>query len=177
MGATPHTPASTVAGATNAGGISSSLWLLVEYLLADIDPDARYYVRRVFERTLEAAESDLTLPPERRRLAPKPFLEQQRQLPCAKETAERFQQGQQGVDRLLRQVLWRAVDALEAAALLPPGEVYVSMLSEQCAQFERVYQALKRRAGRCFALAIFEGEVRLLRRHRGSAVAEHLLFN
>ncbi len=92
-------------------------------------------------------------------------------------TALRCAQGQPGIDRLLRQALWRAVDALEAAALVPPGEDYLALLVEQGLQFERVYQALKRRANsRCIALWIIQGEVKLLR-HRGSAVIESLLFD
>jgi hypothetical protein len=160
----------------DAGGTGSSIWLLLERLLAQIDADARCYVRRVFERALEAAETELALPPERRRLAPVPFLVQHWGRPRFQPEEPR-EQNQAGLDRLLRLALWRAVDALEAAALLAPGEVYLSILAEQCAQFERVYQVLKRRAGRYFALAIFEGEIRLLRRHRGSATAERLLFS
>jgi hypothetical protein len=150
---------------------------VIAALLARIDPDPRPYLQRLFAHTLEAAEDDLMLPPERRRLVPKPLSAQQQGRPCPKETAERRQQGQSGIDRLLRQALWRAVDALEAAALLPPGQVYLALLAEQCAQFEQVYQVLKRRAGRFFALSIFEGELRLLRHHRGSAAIERLLFS
>ncbi len=167
---------STASGSAGAAP-PSSIWLVVAALLARIDPDTRYYLHRLFARTLEAAEEDLLLSPEQRRLLPKPLPVQQQGRPCAQETAERFQQGQPGIDRLLRQALWRAVDALEAAALLPPGQVYLALLAEQCAQFEHVYQVLKRRAGRFFALSIFEGELHLLRHHRGSMIAERLLFD
>jgi hypothetical protein len=184
-GAMPLAPAGSAAvsgsqsrakGGTGGTG-GPNLWLVVATLLTQIDPDTRYYLQRLFERTLEAAEADLALPPERRRLLPRSWLEQQQSRPCAEETAQRCQQGQRGIDHLLRQALWRAVDALEAAALVPPGEDYLALLAEQCAQFERVYQMLKRRAGRYFALAILEGELRVLRHHRGSTIIEHLLFS
>ncbi len=158
-------------------GAGRRIWQVVAALLARIDPDARPYLHHVFARTLEAVEDDLALPPERRRLIPKPLPEQERGRPSAQETAQRCAQGQPGIDRLLRQALWRAVDALEAAALVPPGEDYLALLVEQGLQFERVYQTLKRRAdSRCIALWITQGEVKLLR-HRGSAAAESLLFD
>jgi hypothetical protein len=148
---------------------------VVAALLAKLDPDLRYYLQRLFERTLEAAEADLALPPEQRRLAPVPFLVQYLGRPRFQQI-RLCEQDQKGIDGLLRQALWRAVDALEAAALVPQREVYVSILAEQCAQFDQVYQALKRRAGRCAATWIAQGELRLLR-HRGSRAAEHILFS
>ena len=184
--ATTPTPASkdaachrqlTVGATPPCAAPLASVRLLSEMLLGGIDQDVRPSLRRAFARTLEAVEADLALPPERRRLVPKSLLVQQRGRPCAEETAQRYQQGQQGVERLLRQALWRAVDALEAAALLPPGEVYLSLLAERCAQFARVYQVLKGRVGRCFALAICEGSLRLLLHHRSSRAVEHLLFS
>ncbi|GEM_PF-522649 len=163
-------------GGNAGGGAGHTIWQVVAALLAQVDPDTRYYLHRLFAGTLEAVENDLALPPERRRLAPIPFLVQHWSRPRF-EQARLCEQDQRGIDRLLRLALWRAVDALEAAALLPEQPVYLAMLAEQCAQFERVYQVLKRRAGRFFALAIFEGERRLLLRHRGSAAAERLLFS
>src|SRR5579885_450747 len=168
--------ASTASGSADTTPLSG-VWQVAAALLARIDPDPRPYLQRLFAHTLEAAEDDLMLPPERRWLVPKPLPVQQQGRPCPQETAERLQQGQPGIDRLLRQALWRAVDALEAAALLPPGQSYLPLLIEQSNQFERVYQVLKRRAGPYFALAIFEGELRLLRHHRGSMIAERLLFD
>jgi hypothetical protein len=170
-------PLSTCGEGRGEVGAGRRIWQVVAALLARLDPDARPYLHRVFARTLEAVEDDLALPPERRRLIPKPLSEQERGRPSAQETALRCAQGQPGIDRLLRQALWRAVDALEAAALVPPGEDYLALLVEQGLQFERVYQALKRRANsRCIALWIIQGEVKLLR-HRGSAVIESLLFD
>jgi hypothetical protein len=169
-GGTP-TPAST------AGGTSGAAWQVAAKLLAQIDLDVRGYVQQVFERVLEAVEDDLALPPERRRLAPKPLVEQQQRLSCAQETARRCLQGQPGIDRLLRQAIWGAVDALEAAALLPPGEEYLALLAGQCRQFGLMYGVLKQRAGRASAAAawIVQGEIRLLR-HRGSRLVEQMLF-
>ncbi len=169
-GSTP-TPAST------AGGASGAAWQVAAKLLAQIDLDVRGYVRQVFERVLEAVEDDLALPPERRRLAPKPLVEQQQRLSCAQEAARRCLQGQPGIDRLLRQALWGAVDALEAAALVPPGEEYLALLAGQCRQFGLMYRVLKQRAGRASAAAawIVQGEIRLLR-HRGSRVVEQMFL-
>jgi hypothetical protein len=163
-------------GGNAGGGAGHTIWQVAAALLAQMDPDARCYVQRVFLDALEAVEADLALPPERRRLAPVPFLVQHWSRPRF-EQARLCEQDQRGIDRLLRLALWRAVAALEAAALLPEQPVYLTMLAEQCAQFERVYQVLKRRAGRFFASAIFEGELRFLRHHRGSAAAERLLFS
>jgi hypothetical protein len=89
-GGTPHVPA------------SMPLWRLVAALLAQIDPDVRYDVRRLFECVLEAVEDDLALPPERRRLAPRSLREQQEGRPCAQVTARQCQQGRQAVAFLLR---------------------------------------------------------------------------
>lgn len=161
--------------ASGAGGTgSSAVWQAVAKLLVKIDPDIRCYIQRLFERTLEAAESDLALPPARRRLVPVPFSTQYRHRP-------RFQpvtlseQDQRGIDRLLLQALWRAVDALEAAALLPEREVYLTMLTGQCERFAWVYGVLKERGDRWAALWMAQGELKLLR-HRGSRMAEQLLF-
>jgi hypothetical protein len=136
----------------------------------------RYDVRRLFERVLEAVEDDLALPPERRRLAPKPLWEQQEGRPCAQVTAQQCQQGRQAAAFLLRQALWRAVDALEAAALQPACAAYQSILVEQCTQFAWVYAVLQQHAPRPVAAWILYGELRLLRHHRGSQTAERMLF-
>ncbi len=156
-------------------GEASALWLLLSWLLAEIDPDVRGYVQQVFADTLEAAEHDLALPPERRRLMPVPFLVQHLARPRFQKVTL-WEQDQRGIDRLLRQALWRAIDALEAAALVPERAVYVSILAEQCRQFERVYQHLKKRAGGGWAAQwIVYWELKLLR-HRGSRVIEQLLL-
>ncbi len=181
--ATTSTPAgwktgSTPTPASTAGGTSGAAWQVAAKLLAQIDLDVRGYVQQVFERVLGAVEDDLALPPERRRLVPKPLAEQQQRLTCAQETARRCLQGQPGIDRLLRQALWGAVDALEAAALVPPGEEYLALLAGQCRQFGLMYEMLKQRAGRASVAAawIVQGEIRLLR-HRGSRVVEQMLLN
>jgi hypothetical protein len=149
---------------------------MVAKLLAQIDLDVRCYLRRLFERTLEAAEADLALPPERRRLTPRPLLEQQQRRPCVKALADLRQHSQREVVCLLRQALWRAVDALEAAVLLP-DKMYLALLVEQYRQFRLAYDVLKRRAGQSDAAAwIVLGEIRLLH-HRGSRVVEQILLN
>jgi hypothetical protein len=165
----PTTPASAGAGGT--GG--SAVWQAIARLLVTLDPDIRYYLQRIFERVLEAVESDLRLPPERRQLVPVPYLVQYLARPRFQQVRLR-EQDQRGIDDLLRQALWRAVDALEAAALLPEREVYLGLLTEQCARFSLVYAELKKRARRLAALWIAQGELRLLR-HRSSRAAEQLL--
>jgi len=157
-------------------GEASALWLLLSWLLAEIDPDVRGYVQQVFADTLEAAEHDLALPPERRRLAPRPLLEQQQRRPCVKALADLRQHSQREIVCLLRQALWRAVDALEAAALLP-DKAYLVLLVEQCRQFCLAYEVLKKRAGQSDAAAwIVLGEIRMLH-HRGSRAGEQMLLN
>ncbi len=185
-GATIPTPASAAGSAARDGGASlggsgsggpgsSALWQAVARLLAEIDPDVRGYVRQVFADTLEAAEADLALPPERRRLAPIDCWVQHLGRPRFHQITL-WEQDQRGIDSLLRCALWRAIDALEAATLLPERAVYLSILAEQCRQFERVYQHLKQRAGGGLAAQwIVYGEVRLLR-HRGSRVIQQMLF-
>ncbi len=172
-GGTPPTHASTQTGAPG----SSAVWQTAAALLAQIDPDVRYYLQRLFERTLEEAEADLALPPERRRLAPRPFVEQQQRASVKDPTALHWR-SQRELGDLLRQALWRAVDALEAAALVPPGEAYLTLLEEQCAQFGLVYAVLKQRAGPLSAAAawIVYGELRLLH-HRGSRTIEQMLLS
>jgi hypothetical protein len=171
-GGTPPTPADQETGAPG----SSAIWQTVAALLVQIGPDVRYYVQRLFERTLEAAEADLALPPERRRLTPRPFVEQQRA--SVKNPVALHWRSQRELGDLLRQALWRAVDALEAAALVPPGEAYLTLLEEQCAQFGLVYAVLKQRAGPLSAAAawIAYGELRLLH-HRGSRTIEQMLLS
>jgi hypothetical protein len=173
---TPPTQTGGPAASRSGGSGGSALWQAVARLLAEIDPDVRGYVQQVFLTTLEAAEADLALPPERRRLAPIDCWVQHLGRPRFQKVTL-WEQDQKGIDSLLRQALWRAVDALEAAALLPERAVYLSILAEQCAQFERVYQHLKQRAGgRLEALWIAQGELKLLR-HRGSRVIEQMLFS
>jgi len=162
------------AGAGGGGTSGPNLWQAIARLLVTLDPDIRYYLQRIFERVLEAVESDLRLPPERRQLVPVPYLVQYLARPRFQQVRLR-EQDQRGIDDLLRQALWRAVDALEAAALLPEREVYLGLLTEQCARFSLVYAELKKRAGRWAALWIAQGELRLLR-HRGSRAAEQILF-
>jgi hypothetical protein len=172
--ASPSNPLSNPVG--EGRGEASALWQAVARLLAGIDPDVRGYVQQVFLTTLEAAEADLALPPERRRLVPRPVAEQQQRCASGKASAALDGHSQREVDDLLRQALWRAVDALEAAALLPERMICLSILAEQCRQLERVYQHLKQRAGgRLEALWIAQGELKLLR-HRGSRVIEQLLL-
>ncbi len=173
--ASPSNPLSNPVG--EGRGEASALWQAVARLLAEIDPDVRGYVQQVFVATLEAAEADLALPPERRRLAPIDCWVQHLGRPRFHKVML-WEQDQKGIDSLLRCALWRAIDALEAAALLPErAEVYLSILAEQCRQFERVYQHLKQRAGgRLEALWIAQGELKLLR-HRGSRVIEQMLFS
>ncbi len=177
---TPTTPADETSalqntGAGGSGGPGgSAVWQAAAALLITIDPDIRYDLQRLFTRTLEAAEADLAKPLERRRLVPVAFLVQHLGRPRF-HPVNLWEQDQKGIDNLLRCALWRAIDALEAAALLPETGVYLSILAEQCAQFERVYQHLKRRAGWFAALWIAYGELRLLR-HRGSRAIEQLLF-
>ena len=174
--AIPASPSNSLSNPVGEGrGEASALWLLLSWLLAEIDPDVRGYVQQVFADTLEAAEHDLALPPERRRLMPVPFLVQHLARPRFHKVAL-WEQNQKEIGGLLRCALWRAVDALEAAALVPQSEVYLSILTEQCRQFERVYQHLKKRAGGGWAAQwIVYGEVKLLR-HRGSRVIEQLLL-
>ncbi len=174
---TGGTPIPTSPASTEAGGTSSSIvWQVVAKLLAQIDPDVRCYLHRLFERVLEAAEADLALPPERRRLAPRPLLEQQQRRPCVKALADLRQHSQREIVCLLRQALWRAVDALEAAALLP-DKAYLVLLVEQCRQFCLAYEVLKKRAGQSDAAAwIVLGEIRMLH-HRGSRAGEQMLLN
>jgi hypothetical protein len=163
-------------GVGEGRGEASALWQAIALLLAEIDPDVRGAVQQVFVTTLEAAEADLALPPERRRLVPRPVAEQQQRCASGKASAVLDGHSQRGIDSLLRQALWRAIDALEAAALLPERMICLSILAEQCRQFERVYQYLKQRAGgRLEALWIAQGELKLLR-HRGSRVIEQLLL-
>jgi hypothetical protein len=174
-GGTPPAPADSSPGGGRGGNGGSALWQAVARLLAEIDPDVRGYVQQVFVTTLEAAEADLALPPERRRLVPIDFWVQHLGRPRFQKVAL-WEQDQKGIDSLLRCALWRAIDALEAAALLPERPIYLSILAEQCAQFERVYQHLKKRAGgRLEALWIAQGELKLLR-HRGSRVIEQMLL-
>ncbi len=176
-GAAPSHPASRDAGGTNAGGPGgTALWQVVAALLARMDPDIRSDVQRGFERALEAVAADLALPPEQRQVVPVPFWVQHLGRHCFHKV-RLCEQDQRGIDGLLRQALWRAIDALEAAALLPAErEVYLSILAEQCARFAWVYDALVRRGDRCAALWIAQGELKLLR-HRGSRAAEQLLFS
>jgi len=174
--AIPASPSNSLSNPVGEGrGEASALWQAVALLLAEIDPDVRGYVWQVFVDTLEAAEADLALPPEQRRLAPIDFWVQHLGRPRFHEVTL-WEQDQRGIDSLLRCALWRAIDALEAAALLPERAVYLSILAEQCRQFERVYQHLKKRAGGGLAAQwIVYGEVRLLR-HRGSRVIQQMLF-
>ncbi len=169
---TPPTHASTQTGAPG----SSAVWQVVAKLLAQIDPDVRCYLHRLFERVLEAAEADLTLPLERHRLAPRPVPEQQQRRPCVKALADLRQHSQREVVCLLRQALWGAVDALEAAVLLLDHE-YLVLLVEQCRQFCLAYEVLKKRAGQSDAAAwIVLGEIRMLH-HRGSSMVEQILLS
>src|SRR5579883_1772320 len=130
-GGTLPNPASREAGGTNAGGSGgSALWQVVAALLTRIDPDIRYDVQRCFERALEAVAADLALPPEQRQVVPVPFWVQHLGRPRFHKV-RLCEQDQRGIDGLLRQALWRAIDALEAAALLPAErEVYLSILAE-----------------------------------------------
>jgi hypothetical protein len=175
--ARPASPSNSLSNGVGEGrGEASALWLFLSWLLAEIDPDVRGYVQQVFADTLEAVERDLALPPEQRRIVPEAFLVQHLARPRFHKVAL-WEQNQKEIGGLLRCALWRAVDALEAAVLVPQREVYLSILTEQCAQFERVYQHLKKRAGDGWAAQwIVYGEVKLLR-HRGSRVIQQMLFS
>ena len=154
--------------------MSPLIWLVPDALLAEIEPEARPLVQRAFTERVKFAEAEREQPPERRRCAPPPFLFQHLARPRF-QAGEPCQEDQAGLHRLLRRTTWLAVDALEAGVLVSAGDAYQPILAEQCAQLERIYREVKRRAGAALALVILQGELRFLR-HRGAAAVEELLF-
>jgi len=145
--AAPQSPA----GLLNAASLDA--------LLIAVAPEARYPLWQGLTRAVEGTLWLWESSPAGSRREPPPLALQHVGLPHFN-PRDLCQQTLEGIHRLLRLELPLAVDVLEAL-LCARNETeaetsYQMLLAEQCTRVGQLYAELKRRAGKVFALLIFQ---------------------
>lgn len=165
-------PFSAAAPESPAGSLTPAL---LDALLIAVAPEASYPLWQGLTRAVEGALWLWESSPAGSRREPPPLALQHVGLPHFN-PRDLCQQTLEGIHRLLRLELPLAVDVLEALLCGKNEDAYQVLLAEQCTRVGQLYAELKRRAGKVFALLIFQWELRLLR-YRASSVVAPMIFS